>query len=218
MVTVKWNVEVMDDKGRKGVLESFITSRPVRMNTIHNFVKTLIDNDVNDIRFDIYKNDTEFDMFIERNFSTGGSVVRIVDPLSQMREKQYEVRFARQNRPPALFYIDQESLGKSDKLLGNCKGATISFSGNKFKVSPPLQGCAVDFSFNVSALDPDEEPVSLSVNGPTGIPHTLTAQDIASPFPCIHYTVTASDGNAQDWQRINLRLKSKQYSPKCVQN
>jgi hypothetical protein len=218
LVTFKWNV-LIQDEDRRGVLDSFVTSIPVRMATIHSFMKSIIDQDVSNITFDIFQNETEFDMFIERGYPKGGSVVRIIDPLSRLREKPYEVRFARANRPPALSRVSQELLNDpvETSLLSGCTGATIQFSGNVLTVQPdPQTNCKVDLSLPITGLDADEENVTFAVTGRTGMPHTITTQDLSSPFPCLPYTVTASDGTDTDWQRINFRLKSTQFAPTCI--
>ena len=214
IITFKWLVDITDKGGRHGVLDSFVTSRSVRLATIHQFIKALIDNDVSNITFKIDKNDSAFSMFVERNY-TAGSVIRIVDPLSTVRERNYEVRFARMNRPPALFRIDQDAVNKDENVL--CEGTQISFMGNTVTAKEDQGNCGVDITIPLEALDPDEENSTFSVSGPLGIPHTVSSQDVQSPFPCITYTVTASDGHRQDWQRINFRLKSTQYAPQCIQ-
>jgi len=210
---IEGNVEVEKD-GRKGVIDLFVTSLPVRLSTIHSFVNTLIDSDVNDATFNISQHNSEFSLFVERNYSKGGSVVRVIDPLSRIRERPYEVRFARQNRPPALFYIDQEALNQ--EVLDDCKGSTIQLSGNTFSVTP-TSDCDANISLSLRVLDPDEEPVSFSASSRIGMPHKLSSHDLSSPFPCIPHTISASDGHASDWQRINLRIKPTQFHPQCIQ-
>ena len=217
IITIKWRLELHDSTGRRGVLEDFVTSLPVRLSTIHSFVNSIIDQDVSNITFDITSPQTEFTIFAHD--APDGSIVRIIDPHSTLHGRPYEARFARENRAPALERVSQDELNTptSDYLLGNCAGAVITFSGTTFFVDTANSSCSSTISIPLIAIDPDEENVTYSARGRLGIPHTITHADIQSPFPCIPYTLVATDGHDEDWQEINLRTKSIHFAPQCVQ-
>ncbi|MFC1774915.1 hypothetical protein ACFLZN_01215, partial [Nanoarchaeota archaeon] len=213
-VIFSWIVNIEDKDKRQGVLEHFQTSIPVRLATIHSFVQSIIDKDVSNIKFDIIQNDSDFRMFIDRNYQ-GGDIVRILDPQSKLKGKDYEVRFARQNRPPALFMIDQNNISSDAYLLGTCEGAEISWSGNSLDITTDNASCNVNLSIQAIALDPDEDPVTYTASGPTGLPFVLSSQITSTPTVCLPYKISATDGEKADWQIVNLRLKSTRIVTTC---
>ncbi|MBD3319086.1 hypothetical protein GF342_04215 [Candidatus Woesearchaeota archaeon] len=212
-VNLNWIVKMTHESGREGTFTVYQTRRPVRLATIHHFINTLLSNDVSQAGFDIYQNDSDFHMYIERNYSGGGSVIRLVDPKSRIGSLPYEVRFARQNRPPALYYVDQERLNTptAQYVIGSCEDARIRFTGTSLRVTEGDNPCPLNITIPFQAIDPDEEQVTFTITGRTGVPYAVTAADIAQPLPCIPYTVHASDGHDEDWQTFNIRLKSVQF-------
>ncbi len=209
IVTLNWDITLKDADGRSGTLDTFLVSRPIRLRALHEFVMQLIDADVSNLTFDIGQSRGEFVVGVEANDQ--GSVVKVTDTLSQRATSPFEVRFARENRPPALFFVNQEVL---DQESIQCAGVLVSFDNatSTLNIDGSSTACDVSLSLPLRALDPDEQVPLLRVSGPQGaqLPYTLTSQDVAGS--CVPFVVSASDGIAEDWQIINIKTRPGGYA------
>jgi hypothetical protein len=213
VTTLSWPMSLFDVNGREGKLEKFVVRQPVRLAKIHKFVKSLIDEDVSNITFDIDRNNTPYDIFVERGFDEG-TVIRVVDKESLVKDRPYEIRFARMNRPPALFRINDTIISLPKNTV--CQDTTVSFNGTSLRViSADTASCSIDMNIEARAIDPDEENVTFFIRGKTQLPFQITDKNILSISDCIPYTIVATDGKQEDTQEVNLRLKSINTVPSC---
>ena len=99
---------LIESSDEKTPVQDFFIGYNVRLQTIYNEVKRAIINDVDSIRYDI-KASSDSDMIITvEPFILFGNdeLVRVADGESKILNENFEFRFARQNRKPALHYIE----------------------------------------------------------------------------------------------------------------
>ena len=91
-------------------IDTFSTTVNVRLGDMHSFAKNIVYNDVTNIKFnlrDVGNNENSFRINVLDNIFSKDDIVIITDDKSQISGKQFEYRFARENRAPALYYIKE---------------------------------------------------------------------------------------------------------------
>lgn len=164
--------------GEEATIEMFNTNINARIGSLHEFARELIQNDIGNIKFNIKdnaNNRNSFKITVFENIHSKDDIISITDEKSQILGKQFEYRFARKNRMPALYYLKQNSLRLNH-------GTVIS-------ESVLLQGQTL------KAEDPDEDAVAFGIT--PNLPVTL--QDTFMSF-----RVDASDGTLADHQTITV--------------
>lgn len=163
-------------------LYKFSTDLPVRLSVIKNFLNKVTAADISDISFDIetaFGDNMRVNVF--RDISGNDDIIIISDDKSKLKSKAYEFIFARENRIPALYYIENPArLFHEGDLIDN----TTLPNSNR-------------------AVDPDEDNNLMfyytpSIIGPADIP------PVSEPTRTINVLVNVTDGQYSDYQIIQL--------------
>ncbi len=176
-------------------LNDFTANLDVRLKDLYFFTKALIDNDINDISFkidDTRNNRNSFEVKKSRSVysssTTKGDLITITDKKSIINGKPFEYTFARNNRPPALWYIKNtddlkfksiDQIYETDILKGKTKHTLM-----------------VD--------DPDEDPIT---DKEIYLGDTLTPVNFPVNLQDVHqqtFRFEVSDGNLKDYQKITI--------------
>ncbi len=170
----------------KEVLEikDFSDTINVRLKDIYYFIQDLIYNDIQNITFDIKdpKNDkNSFYIKVIENAYKSDDLIVVKDEKSLIYGQPLEYVFARQNRPPALYYI-----------LNN----ELEFPENYIITRQDLLQ-----DYDLKAEDPDEDHITYDVKALLPDPSLPTKLD----RPYIQFVVSASDGEYTDYQVITAR-------------
>ncbi|MBT4539590.1 hypothetical protein HOC32_04850 [Candidatus Woesearchaeota archaeon] len=132
---------------------------------------------------DKYKNlDIELGTIIEVN---GDSIIPFI---VQDGTNELVFQIARQNRPPALSWVDRCPAEGYDYLI--VEGATNE-----------LGKVVID----IVAKDPDEDSVKLSLANDDGDFETITKNYESSVLPEREFTVRAEDDYLADWQKVKVK-------------
>jgi hypothetical protein len=124
-------------------------------------------------------------------------LITIRDTESRILDKEYEFRFMRKNRPPALYYITNTSIAGPI-----CNDSLV-------QAVPPNRLNIVDscnensFELNFTAIDPDEETPVFTYS--KRLPYEIMPIDVNVGI--FRMRVTASDGEYNDWQEISIPTK-----------
>ncbi|MEK7225092.1 MAG: hypothetical protein AAB221_05370, partial [Bacteroidota bacterium] len=171
-------------------IDTFSTTVNVRLSDMYYFVKDIINKDVGNIKFnlkDAGNNQNSFRINVLENIFTDSRFLKddiavVTDDRSQISGKQFEYRFARKNRAPALYYIKRQS--------NNQLSEDVEIT----------QAILLDGS-DLKAEDPDEDPIprsSFTIS--PSLPMTPT-------YPqSMIFTVTVTDGQLSDYQKIPIEI------------
>ncbi|MBW3019557.1 hypothetical protein KY329_05230 [Candidatus Woesearchaeota archaeon] len=184
-VLLDWPLNITYANGEKLELREFAVKVPVRLASVYYFVNELINKDVSDINYEPHA-DKGFDVSIEKISS--GSVVKILDPVSELEDAPYEFWFARMNRAPALWYIDVGGLSSV------YTGTKVSIHNNVLKIEDVCED--EDYEFPLFASDPDNDTVSFKLDD-SGF--------ASAPGPS-SFTVYARDGSLEDYQVLDFNI------------
>lgn len=219
---LSWPITVTHKtSGAQAQLKEFTATHAARLKSLWQYTQWLIDQDVVDPEFDIKTASTnEMKVFVSR-FGGKGSVVEVKDERSRLRGEPYTFRFARINRAPAMFWVNQLLLNQNPQFL--CQGAIVAFtqtgaSTGELKINRPQGGttsCAgePETLITINAVEPDEDPITLSavILNKNNLNLGTTAVDDRDVRGCAFDTrIAASDGFAMDWQLIRLWFRSFQ--------
>lgn len=162
-------------------IEEFTTNVNVRLKEIYALVKSLVDEDVTNIRFDMKDplNSHEFlnvnvveSMYVDED--SDDDIIIVTDLKSLIYGKPYEYIFARRNRAPALHYI---------------KDNILYFPPNEeITQEKLLQGQ------ELKAYDPDEDSYTFTLNPESAI----------LIVPQLIFKVEVSDDKKLDYQEITV--------------
>lgn len=197
--TLNWHIEVKD-RGTGAVtdIDKFIVSYPVRLKKIYDFAALVMDNDVGDISYDIRASDGLTTSSIVPNVFGRDDLIVIKDTESRILDKEYEFRFMRKNRAPALYYIDN----KTDIKGPICNSSLIqAVPPNKLNI---IDSCNENsFELNFTALDPDEDNLEFIYD--KQLPYEIKPLDVNVRRFKIKVSVT--DGEHNDWQDVSIPTK-----------
>jgi hypothetical protein len=175
-------------------LKEFIVSYPVRLKKIHDFASVIMDKDTGNISFDIRVSDGETSATTVQDVFGKDDFVVIRDSESRILDQEYVFQFARKNRPPALYYIQNAT----EPICNNSMIQWIP--PNELNVE---DACGDNsFRLNFTALDPDEDRLEFTYN--KRMPYEIEAFDIISGK--FDIKITVSDGELSDWQEISIPL------------
>ncbi len=207
---LKWPIQVKDmatDAVTK--MDEFIVIYPVRFKKIHDFARVLMDADVLNVSYSIIATHDEIDSYVIPDVNGSTDMIKIIDSRSNLLGQDYEYRFMRQNRPPALYLINESAI--KGPL---CNGSRIVLTGD-VNISF-IDSCGLkDFNLTFKAIDPDEETVNftytlrfytiplstakLSTASPS---HTLSEDEADQGTFTLNVSVT--DGEYTDWQAVDI--------------
>lgn len=163
-------------------LKDFSTTLNVRIKEMYYFVRSLIDRDIQDIRFNIKSQENNKNSFYITLFEDAykkDDMVSIQDQKSIISGKPMEYIFARKNRGPALYYIKNANNLEFDE-------------GEKITQEDLLH------DQDINAEDPDEDKLTFKIT--PSLPIIInTAQ--------IRFLVKVTDGEFSDYQYIIAKEK-----------
>ena len=174
--------------GETTKLEAFTTKVPVRFGQLHAFIKATIEQDTSNIQFDMSKaaRSAGFSVSVIRDIFEQNDIVTITDEQTRINGRPYSYIFARQNRPPALFYVpEQVSVPRIDPATSSPIFLTEDI------IIP-------NYPSGLQALDPDEDLIDSSDFSiqPSGSPQFL--------LPAHEFTIMVSDGRLSDFQTVTV--------------
>ena len=171
-------------------LKEFSTTLNLRLEEIYNFVEDLVENDIQDIIFnltDVKNNKNSFNIKLLKHFYKNDDVVIVEDKQSVVSGRPLEHIFARKNRRPALYCIkNTDSLCKPGQTV-------LEFErGHDITQNDLLNGQ------QLKAEDPDEDVLTFNIN--PSLPKTLDTSQIT-------FKVEVTDGELSDYQYITVKEK-----------
>lgn len=166
-------------------INDFFVRHQVRLGKLRNFVNSVIESDISDIKFSIINNTEEdFSVEITRDIYGKDDLIIITDKKSFIDSFNYKYIFARKNRNPTMFYLSPGEivLPAFDEV-------------GKFTI---VQNDTLLGTQTLIALDPDEDFIdegSFSIEPEP--PITLI-------FPKIEFKISVSDAELEDYQTITV--------------
>ena len=167
-------------------MRDFSTNLNIRFKDFYYFVKQFINNDIGDVTFNMkdpknYKN--LFSVRIADNAYHYDDLITVRDEKSLINGKPLEYTFARENRYPAIYCIENPVLEFPE--------------GEQITQEKLLQGS------ELKAEDPDEDTIKFSVKAL--LPNPDLPVNLDQPF--IQFKVSASDGDLEDFEIITVNRK-----------
>jgi hypothetical protein len=213
-VLAEWQVSVTDlTTGGNTVLDEFSIGYPVQLAKFYVFMQNLIYSEINDSRFDPQslstpQNPVYFvdDAFTNPNDNGKDDIFIVQDAQSQLRGKPLEFRILRQNRYPALEWINQTGLKNFTFFtMGLCKDVeSIFLKGNELSITYATDS-PYEFRANISAVDPDEDNVTFRID-PSKIGRYQQPESIDASHIYRLYVYASDGGNTEDFQVLNLTV------------
>jgi hypothetical protein len=168
-VIADWPVTITDlTTGGNTTLDEFSLSHPVHLAKFYLFIQGLILSEINDASFNpltagayatpVY---IEKDVFANPETKETDDIIIAQDTESMMRGKPLEFWILRDNRYPALVWVNQTGLDEYVFYpMGTCKDkASISISGNLLSITY-AESPSAEWSTLLEAVDPDEDVVA----------------------------------------------------------
>ncbi|MBI2128639.1 hypothetical protein HYU07_00220 [Candidatus Woesearchaeota archaeon] len=181
--------------GQKVKISKFNSNQKVRLKTIYDFVKNIINKDVTDIGFDPRTlSSSEMQVIVTAEYYNKDDLINIMDTQSKIWNEPYIMRFARKNRMPALQKI-------SNPAGSFNAGDLITNTSNEIKINDVLL-------FKPVADDPDEDAVDFVYNknnlhATLTFPYNITNDDKINGLKII---VNATDGELSDYQEVKTPI------------
>lgn len=174
--------------GQKVEISKFNSNQKVRLKTMYDFIKNIINQDITNITFNLDNtiNSDGMRATVVRDYRGKDDLITIMDTQSKIWNENYIVRFARKNRPPALRKINNpaKSFNVGDSIAEN------------------------DAIAEPTADDPDEDKVSFVYNknnlhASLAFPYTITEDDKLNGLFII---VNATDGEFSDYTEPRIQI------------
>ena len=165
-------------------ISEFSTNINTRLRDIYYFTKELIENDIENIKFninDIGNSRDSLGVRLVKDAYSNDDLVIVSDEKSSIYGKPFEYIFARKNRAPALYYI---------------RKSTLEFESNHLITEADLlQGN------ELKAEDPDEDSYRFTIKALASNPELPVRLD----RPQIKFRIEVSDGKLLDYQDITVK-------------
>jgi len=207
-----WPLEVTDISGT-ATLSSFSQHHDAHLKQIMERVRLMIDAETTDIAYNISQ---QSGIFLTR-LPDNQALVSVIDPLSRIGGKLYNLTFGIMNRAPVLYSIDKHRglLEEPAYRFSQCEARLV---GTEEALSVSGGACDIALDLSIHVQDPDEwqraivqySPQNFAGNplvmAPPGVfDYTLTAQDTdPDAMPCLHLLVEAFDGRRNDGELLTL--------------
>lgn len=213
-IILHWPLKLSTPNGALTMNTPTSVTYPVRLRTIYDRASGLLMNDSQDILFDVTSPNDDV-MRVTKHDREGDDIITLTDAQSELQNNHYSFRFARHNRPPALWKINQSLIDK----FSFCPQSTIRIENkswlmfdNACKEFPnPLVHNPPALFLNASDPDSDGVQFQLWVGGRNkGEQYTLTSENIDSgrrwnqSFQRFPIAIRASDGHLADYQILNI--------------
>jgi len=167
----------------------FYTNPQIRLKKIYNLAHDIVKKDIAKILFNISdpsnnKDSMTIQKFADANPPKHDDIIIINDDKSMLYAKPYTFQFARENRYPALHYINQ--------VL-------------PFLTPPPtITEAEINSKINPKAYDPDEDDFFFSYSP---FPYQLKPSDVGNGYISLTVYVKEKDNDAyKDWQDITIGI------------
>lgn len=203
---MKWQIELKSKTtDAKTTLNDFTVRQPIKFGRLYYFVRTLIDQDVNNASYSP-KTEPPYTVQVEKDAYEFDDLITIQDASSKLEGKPYEFRFGRKNRVPAIQWIDQTTLDTYHLWHKNCKGST---QPTMFIESDKLRAITVEevapgnyeLVIQLNAIDPDEDAVVYDSDRGTKI----EVDSVPTP-PSFRLKVYAKDNaGLNDYQELLIK-------------
>lgn len=190
-IELTWNIKAKNLDGNVAQFEKFSTRLPVRLGTMYYTAKEYADADVTDIT---YEPKTKLPFVVETKTTQKGSDIIITDTTSTVQGIPYSFTIKRQNRAPALWFIENV-----DTIYVPPSGSTtLRINGNQLSAQQP---CETFTTIQLKANDPDNDTTTFSINDAQAI--EISANDI----PQKTIKIYAHDPQkSADYQEITLTV------------
>ncbi|MBN2112457.1 hypothetical protein JW707_05155 [Candidatus Woesearchaeota archaeon] len=201
--TLNWPIEVTDSgTGAVTDINEFAVVYPVRLRKIYDFAAQIMDNDVGDITYSIAATSLDgltTSAVIPDIFGMDDLIV-IHDEESRIIDKEYQFRFMRKNRAPALYYVDNNT----DMEGPVCVDSLVQFvEPDKLNI---VDSCDDNsFELQLKAIDPDEDKLEFTFD--RQLPYEIKPADIY--VRAFRIKITVSDGEYKDWQDVQIPTKEE---------
>ncbi|MBI4176467.1 MAG: hypothetical protein HY518_04630 [Candidatus Aenigmarchaeota archaeon] len=175
-------------------IDTFQTTKSVRLSTIHAVLSSLLNSDVNSFTFN--PSTVQLPEGISLNILPDAynhdDILLLRDSRSTLAGKSYDIRAARHNRNPALRY-----------LIPNPRWSYLAPGALNFSQNANItSGLLTIYLGQPLADDPDEDAITYNFTvesraGNPPLPQSLTTPDMK-------VRITASDGEKEDYQTITI--------------
>lgn len=193
---------IQPQTGAKIKLENFTVEYPFKLYHFFNTINAVIDEDNKNMSFNLRNINTGvYEVGISENVFERDDVIRFTDNTSYILDKPYTFAVPRQNRPPALWLINQTRIDNLHVCAAcfsddpQVSGSTVSIENQNHEPDGSISNAtltidntdcdsslAIDpyYEINLTAQDPDEDEVIFRVSGqgdvlsPTQMPITST--------------------------------------------
>jgi hypothetical protein len=206
-VSAKWQVNATDQTtGSTTTTDEFSLNYPVHLARFYLFTKSLADKETSNASFDPASLSTQATpVQVIRNAYThaDGStddIIIVRDTESALKGKPVEFWILRKNRMPAIVWINQTDLDNYKFIptgLCNIDSDNILLSGNRLLIK---FGLPEDWSAELKAIDPDEEPVAFRTEPKA--PARIRVQHSGQDFSL--YVYASDNGEKEDFQILQL--------------
>ncbi|MBI2564555.1 hypothetical protein HYV79_01015 [Candidatus Woesearchaeota archaeon] len=196
---------------------------PIAMKVLYNFIRNFIDDEVNDAQHKFQQENQIFSVITEK--IEGHTLVSITDPSLNIQGVPFFFQFIIENRPPALFYIDQDMLGqnlvcsetkisleKPNKLIiSGGISPLISVNENELPAKAFVQQGKIiahpcfEQTILLEAIDPDQDLFAFSIDEGDHVINEKEYQNLCF----IPMTIRVSDGFESDFQKLKFRVKPR---------
>lgn len=199
---VDWPVKIKEIGGAAEInLDRFSVSYPIAFGRIYYTIKGIIEDEIANVSYEP-ETTSEYYITINNDAYNKDDVIVYQDKKYDLKAKPYEFRIARKNRAPAFYWIDQ---GRIDRFAYCANIVRFGLSGDKIIASPDLEEDD-SFPLAVFAVDPDNDAVSFRLNpaNPFVDEHAVASYAARPAQGGLIFTVYASDGEFEDYQKIRI--------------
>jgi len=153
-IFLDWDIVESSDIYKK-TLKSFSVKLPIRFSTIYYSVESIINNDISNISYV----PQAYGLDVNVSYYDSFSVVNVTDTLSDILGKKFSFVFSRDNRDPALWYVELPTarFHVSDSATTPTR---LYIENNKLMIKDPCEGV---FEIPLNASSSDEEIITFDV-------------------------------------------------------
>ncbi len=169
----------------------FSTSINVRLKDVYIFTKNLIDQDIENIEFDISSranNMGPINVQVDRDVYSKDDIIIVADGQSLINGIPFQYVFARKNRMPAVYYIKPTTY-------------TTDPQPNGFDIAE--KHLMPNYPDDLKAIDPDEDSTPPKIRALLPKPDDLLPTKLNRDE--IKFRIEAADGELEDYQEIIVK-------------
>ena len=205
-----WPVTIKEISSNAEItLKEFTVSYPVAFGRIYYIIKDIIEQDVSNMSYEPETSDLYFITTYNDIFNKDDVIV-YQDKTYKLKTSPYEFRIARKNRAPALYWVDQDEIDKFAYCVDIVK---FMLQNKKLWAAPDIED-ADPFPINITAVDPDNDIISLKIKpkDPKVDEYAVALYADSPEKGGLLFDVIASDGELEDYQKIRIIPKGCEQS------